>query len=781
MPYLSVVVTTRNDDHGGSQISRTQTFLNALVAQCNRHRIPTELIFVEWNPPADRPPLAQALRWPESREFCSVRILRVPPSIHARYQHGEALPLYQMIAKNVGIRRANGEYILATNIDILFSDELMRHIGARRLEKNKMYRIDRTDVEADVPVDGSIDEQLDYCRQHLIRAHIREATVSLTREGLRRPEENDIVEIGSGIFLGEGWHSLENLGGRSFRWMQPEGELIVQAAGPENGIQHKQLLVDAEPAQHSVMRTWTLQLQDENGDVVGEGAVEGMTRVVFNVSIRNGARNVFRLVQAGADTSLIPVVPNDARFLNMRIFHCDWHGGGPVPAPRDILDYPARENLPHAILDYVTGNRQPDEHPRIESPAEPFEDLLPTPYRSGNPTAVGVHNRLFSYRFGVVFGPGFYAPEVWDGILYFWCMAEAHMIVRQPQGCPGDLRLLVETGPGFGFEPFTLEVREGNGELLLRETVERQAWIQVPASPTAELTRELQFSATGQGKAIETPNDPRPRVFRVLDYGWGDRLGMIRETVQADLPKGTVKLGWGWTRQPERGAFLAMSGAEFIVQPRGDEGARLRIELEEAETTARRLEVRDGTGKVLTEFTGAGTHWDLPPASSRIGVYRLFSSTAEAGSPAARIRGMGWLPRAAPKARRLPHLHTNACGDFTLLHREHWLNLRGYAEFDMYSMNLDSLFCLTAFHAGIEEEVWAAPMRIYHIEHGLGSGWTPEGQAQLFSRLAKRGIGWMDWAEVLALGFQMNRLRSPMIFCGQDWGLGKDSLEEVLL
>ena len=29
-----------------------------------------------------------------------------------------------MIAKNVGIRRARGEFVLATNIDILFSSEL---------------------------------------------------------------------------------------------------------------------------------------------------------------------------------------------------------------------------------------------------------------------------------------------------------------------------------------------------------------------------------------------------------------------------------------------------------------------------------------------------------------------------------------------------------------------------------------------------------------------------------------------------------------------------------
>ena len=48
----------------------------------------------------------------------------MPSELHARYPHGDALPLYQMIAKNVGIRRARGQFVLATNIDILFSNEL---------------------------------------------------------------------------------------------------------------------------------------------------------------------------------------------------------------------------------------------------------------------------------------------------------------------------------------------------------------------------------------------------------------------------------------------------------------------------------------------------------------------------------------------------------------------------------------------------------------------------------------------------------------------------------
>ena len=60
-------VLAANDDHGGSMLRRMQTFVNALVAQCKRFALPAELIVVEWNPPAGRPPLAEVLRWPENR------------------------------------------------------------------------------------------------------------------------------------------------------------------------------------------------------------------------------------------------------------------------------------------------------------------------------------------------------------------------------------------------------------------------------------------------------------------------------------------------------------------------------------------------------------------------------------------------------------------------------------------------------------------------------------------------------------------------------------------
>ncbi|UBF24120.1 hypothetical protein K9N68_20630 [Kovacikia minuta CCNUW1] len=114
-PYLSVVATARNDNHGGNMLRRMQIFINGLLEQSRRYQLDTVLIIVEWNPPTDKPRLAEALSWSVPNSPCVVRVIEVPPDIHRQFNHAAALPLFQMIAKNVGIRRAQGEFVLATN------------------------------------------------------------------------------------------------------------------------------------------------------------------------------------------------------------------------------------------------------------------------------------------------------------------------------------------------------------------------------------------------------------------------------------------------------------------------------------------------------------------------------------------------------------------------------------------------------------------------------------------------------------------------------------------
>ena len=162
-PYLSVVVTSRNDDHGGDMLRRMNIFFDGIVSQCKEHRIPTELVLVEWNPPSDRPPLIEALSWPKDLGPCTVRVITVPPEVHARHKYAAELPLFQMIGKNVGIRRAKGRYVLATNVDIIFSDSLMRYVAKRRLKRGRMYRVDRYDIKADVPTYVPHTKRLEFC------------------------------------------------------------------------------------------------------------------------------------------------------------------------------------------------------------------------------------------------------------------------------------------------------------------------------------------------------------------------------------------------------------------------------------------------------------------------------------------------------------------------------------------------------------------------------------------------------------------------------------------
>ena len=173
--HLSIVATSRNDDHGGNLLYRTQSFVDGLIAQCRRHDVRAELILIDWNPPPDRPPLAEALDWPDDPGPCRVRVVVVPAETHSRLAQADKLPLFQMIAKNVGIRRARGQYVVATNIDILLNDRLMRYLK-HRLRPGRLYRVDRYDVPSELPGGTSFEDVLEWCDREAFRIHRRRQT-----------------------------------------------------------------------------------------------------------------------------------------------------------------------------------------------------------------------------------------------------------------------------------------------------------------------------------------------------------------------------------------------------------------------------------------------------------------------------------------------------------------------------------------------------------------------------------------------------------------------------
>jgi hypothetical protein len=150
-PYLSAVVATRNDSHGGNPNERLRFAMSHFLASAQKHGVSAEYIVVDWNPPPKKPRMEEVIRgWKLPAKGAGVRVVTVPPALHDEVGGAKALSFYQMIAKNVGIRRARGEFVLATNIDVLLSEALWKRLKDRGLSPARMYRSDRIDVKSSV-------------------------------------------------------------------------------------------------------------------------------------------------------------------------------------------------------------------------------------------------------------------------------------------------------------------------------------------------------------------------------------------------------------------------------------------------------------------------------------------------------------------------------------------------------------------------------------------------------------------------------------------------------
>ncbi len=170
-PYLSVVATSRNDNHGGDLLKRMQVFVDGLRDQSRRHQVPTELVLVEWNPPPDRDRLDVALDWePEDRWFAP-RIVTVEKDVHDALPNAQGQPLFQFIAKNVGLRRAQGAWLLSTNVDIVLSDPLMAYLASGAMQQGFHFRADRVDVDPAIMDEPDLEARLAFAEDHVLRVN----------------------------------------------------------------------------------------------------------------------------------------------------------------------------------------------------------------------------------------------------------------------------------------------------------------------------------------------------------------------------------------------------------------------------------------------------------------------------------------------------------------------------------------------------------------------------------------------------------------------------------
>jgi hypothetical protein len=154
-PYVSIVLATRVDDHEGNFIERLQNNIDLMAHMVRLYDVSAELLLVEWNPTNSS--LMQAISWPtcmtssnnssddknrisHGRGCISFRIVHVPSHVHATMHRSNIFKLFEFKAKNVGIARARGRFVITGTPDSLWDPSIFSWLGRELALDDRVYR-----------------------------------------------------------------------------------------------------------------------------------------------------------------------------------------------------------------------------------------------------------------------------------------------------------------------------------------------------------------------------------------------------------------------------------------------------------------------------------------------------------------------------------------------------------------------------------------------------------------------------------------------------------------
>jgi hypothetical protein len=147
-PLISLVLTGRNDQYGGDFTARFFRTLQFNHEQLASRGIAHEIVFVEWAPPAGRPLLFdQIFEAIPGLDPMACSWYVVDPQYHDALSLNPRLEYLEFIAKNVGVRRARGWFVLTSNCDVYLGRQVLEVFERGALEPRVMYRAPRRDLK----------------------------------------------------------------------------------------------------------------------------------------------------------------------------------------------------------------------------------------------------------------------------------------------------------------------------------------------------------------------------------------------------------------------------------------------------------------------------------------------------------------------------------------------------------------------------------------------------------------------------------------------------------
>lgn len=766
-PYISFVACSRNDNHGGSLTRRMQIFVDCLSEQCDRHKLRAELVLVEWNPPTDRKSLKKELRWRKGDGFCDVRIITVPPEIHRKYKCSEGLPLFQMIAKNVGIRRARGEFVLCTNIDIIFSDELMKFLAECRLEPGIFYRSIRMDADANVPQGKPVEEVLAYCRNNIVRVNLARHSIEVLPENL--PAKRSIIRSPNlALRCGSGFVRHNYF--RSPALLAESGtELTFDEISTGSCSNDRVLVVELALTSPATMMPREVQFVTDSGAVLKKARLRD--RCIVTLPVPDSVGSVKILVENSPEPA--STTPQDP---SIWILQVGWINDIPFRS----LDYDC----------YVAGNE-----------AGILGEVDAPEIRSGGRR--GISRRVF----GNVY---LQLPARHSGRNLILLAADDNgAFLEEPPivELNGTRRLTavpLPTGhwvfklPACASQNYLRIVSKSGTDWYLTDVHVSKSMVWDAAKVLkAALMRKLEATFVSKDNSQKDPiasedfelsplNTDRVAKDGITAFGV-DRVAEFRVQKLVEKPRDLIfEMMPGYLSGGSIQSVSVRLNGRLLHQIQEPTLPRLVVSLPPLKPGDKlQLEV-EGTGQELQKLKGS----DLLPMNYHAYITKISWTEGCSRSGQTRIdQNPYWFifqdstdcqavrNPLDMNCRDLPELFFNACGDFTLAHRNVYDRVGGYAEMEIYSMHLDSLFLYCCWFEGFRELRLPEIMCHYHIEHG--GGWTPEGHERLYRHLAAKKIGWLGYNhDLLRLAITMMRLGRPIYFNKADWGLGDSQLEE---
>jgi hypothetical protein len=131
----SVILTSKNDNYGGNLHHRATMCLTSLIEHHD------EVIFVDWKT-KNNDSIINSIRDKLSHQKKLKSIQVSKQFLQEKYPNISKYNIIESIGRNIGIRRAEGDYIISTNIDIISSP-----LTESLLNENIFYTVPRRDVD----------------------------------------------------------------------------------------------------------------------------------------------------------------------------------------------------------------------------------------------------------------------------------------------------------------------------------------------------------------------------------------------------------------------------------------------------------------------------------------------------------------------------------------------------------------------------------------------------------------------------------------------------------